>query len=483
MLAITLLGLAITQDVPPPAPREFRAAWVATVDNIDWPTKRDLTTEQARAELVKVLDTAKRIHLNALILQVRPAADALYASKLEPWSEYLTGQQGKPPSPYWDPLAFAVEEAHKRGLELHAWFNPYRAWHPSAKGKPSATHISQTTDLAKPYGTYLWLDPGEKRVQDHSIAVMLDVVKRYDLDGVHIDDYFYPYPVKDPADPEKKRDLPFPDQASFGRYVGAGGKLGLSDWRRANVDGFIKRLYEGIKKEKRWVKFGISPFGIFRPGVPKGIQAGIDQYDALYADARKWLVEGWCDYYTPQLYWPIAQTPQSYPVLLDWWVAQNPKKRNVWPGNFTSQVLTSANWPVDEILNQIDTTRKTTGTGGNVHFSMKALTNNSKGLADALLAGPYRRTALIPASPWLDKTPPKAPRVELNSGNLRIQGADDDLRFAAVYAKRGGEWSLDAVVGCSGTATWTPPVSTEAWAISLIDRTGNESPRTTITTD
>lgn len=484
---LALLSIAFMQsDLPPAAPREFRAAWVATVDNIDWPSKRTLTTDQAKREMVAILDAAQRVKLNALILQVRPAADALYESNLEPWSEYLTGQQGRAPSPYWDPLQFAVDEAHKRGLELHAWFNPYRAWHPSAKGQPAPTHISQTTKLAKTYGTYLWLDPGEKQVQDHSIEVMLDVVKRYDLDGIHIDDYFYPYPIKDPNDPEKKRNLPFPDGESYAKYRSAGGTLAIGDWRRANVDGFIHRLYTSIKVSKPWVKFGISPFGIYRPGVPEGIQAGIDQYDALYADARKWLVEGWCDYYTPQLYWPIAQKPQSYPVLLNWWKSQNVKKRNLWPGNFTSQVFTSADWPVQEIVDQIDLTRRALpGTGGNVHFSMKALVNNNKGLADALLAGPYREHALVPNSPWLDSEPPQQPSLRtLRTGNkrvLEIQTQDSDALFAAVYSKRDGKWSLDRLVGCDGQASTEFPHNATSVAVSIIDRCGNEGPRLAMT--
>lgn len=481
MLALTMLAL-VQPDLPPMAPREFRAAWVATVDNIDWPSKRDLTTAQAKAELAAILDTAQKVHLNALILQVRPAADALYASKLEPWSEYLTGQQGRAPSPLWDPLQFAVEEAHKRGLELHAWFNPYRAWHPSAKGKPAPSHISQTTDLAKSYGGYLWLDPGEKQVQDHSISVMLDVVKRYDLDGVHIDDYFYPYPVKDPDDPENKRYLPFPDGSSYAKYRAGGGTLALGDWRRANVDGFIHRLYTSIKEAKPWVKFGISPFGIYRPGVPAGIQAGIDQYDALYADARKWLVEGWCDYYTPQLYWPIDQKPQSYPVLLDWWKSQNVKGRNLWPGNFTSQVLTSAKWPVSEIVRQIEVTRRTLpNQGGNVHFSMKALTNPATGVAAALVTGPYRDLALVPASPWLDKKPPVAPDVRTARAGkarvLEIEAKDPDALFAAVYVKQNGRWSLSHVTGCGEKATTGYSAAATDIAVSIVDRCGNEGPR------
>src|SRR5688572_900104 len=259
MLPLLALSILAQRDEPPAAPREFRAIWIATVDNIDWPSKRTLTTDQARAELVKILDTADRLNVNALVFQVRPHADALYDSKIEPWSEYLTNEQGKAPNPYWDPLSFIVDEGHKRGIEIHAWFNPYRAWHPQAKSAPAPNFLGRTNPrLVKQYGKYQWMDPGEKEVQDRSLAVMLDVVKRYDVDGIHIDDYFYPYKsYANGAD--------FPDDSSWQRYVAGGGKLNRGDWRRANVDGFVRRVYTETKKAKRWVKFGISPFGIYRP--------------------------------------------------------------------------------------------------------------------------------------------------------------------------------------------------------------------------
>jgi uncharacterized lipoprotein YddW (UPF0748 family) len=320
----------------PPLPmprREFRGVWVATVSNIDWPSRRDLSVEQQKAELLDLLDRAQRLHLNAIILQVRPACDALYASDLEPWSEYLTGQMGKAPEPFYDPLAFAVAEAHRRGLELHAWFNPYRARHAAAAGTIAPGHISRTQpDLVKTYGKSLWLDPGEPSVQEHTIRVIMDVVRRYDIDGVHLDDYFYPYKERD----AQNQVLPFPDEPSWERYLQTGGKLGRSDWRRENVNTLVRRLYRQIKASKPWVKFGISPFGIWRPGFPSQIQ-GFDAYEELFADARKWLAEGWVDYFTPQLYWRIEQTAQSYPVLLNWWVQQNLQGRHLWPGNFASR--------------------------------------------------------------------------------------------------------------------------------------------------
>jgi uncharacterized lipoprotein YddW (UPF0748 family) len=469
---------------PPPLQREFRGVWVATVANIDWPTKPGLSTAQQQAELVKIFDTAASLNLNAIIFQVRPSADALYDSKFEPWSEYLTGRQGRAPQPGWDPLAFAVEEAHKRGMELHCWFNPYRSLHPAQKGPVADRHISRTHPrVVKSYGKYLWMDPGEPEVQQRSLDVMLDVVKRYDVDGIHIDDYFYPYKEKDSAG----NLIPFPDDASWQRYVASGGKLKRDDWRRKNVDDFIERLYKDIKKEKSWVKFGISPFGIYRPGVPEGIKAGVDQYADLYADALKWYREGWVDYYTPQLYWPIKQTPQSYPVLLDWWMDQNAKGRHLWPGNFTSKTNPAdGNWPSQELTDQISLTRKR-GAGGNVHFSMKAFTSNYGDVSNELRGGVYAEKALIPPSPWLDNKKPSAPKVDASESSDKswtvkwAPAGDQDARFYVVTPQVGGKWMKPTIT--SGremrirSESGTPP---QRIAVTVIDRVGNESPATVV---
>jgi len=404
------------QTITPPQPmREFRAAWVATVDNIDWPSKRGLPVEQQKSEIIAILDKAADLHLNAIILQVRPACDALYPSKLEPWSEYLTGEMGKAPSPFYDPLKLWIDEAHKRGMELHCWFNPYRAHHPSAKGPISSDHISKTKpSITKKYGSHLWLDPGEKDTQDHSIAVVMDVVNRYDCDAIHFDDYFYPYKEKD----SKGNTIDFPDDPSWRKYRQTGGSLNREDWRRENVNMFVERLYREIKAAKPWVKLGISPFGIWRPGYPAQVK-GFDQYSQLYADARKWLQEGWVDYWTPQLYWPIAQTPQSYPVLLQWWKEQNLKRRNLWPGNYTSRVGSGAEkgWRPEEIVYQVKTTRGIEGATGNVHFSMVTLMRN-QGLCDLLKRDVYGEQALIPSSSWLDSTLPDMPDIKPGSGSV-----------------------------------------------------------------
>ena len=398
----------------PEIPREFRGAWVATVDNIDWPSKRDLSTAQQQAELLKIIENAYALHLNALVFQIRPHGDALYPSKLEPWSEYLTGQQGRAPNPMWDPLEFAIKESHARGIELHCWFNPYRANHPSQKGPCCDTHICKTNpECVKSYDRYQWMDPGEKMVQQHSLDVILDVVKRYDVDGVHLDDYFYPYPIYDSS----KHKVDFPDGASWTKYVQGGGRLSRGDWRRKNCDDFIEDLYKGIKRIKKTVKFGISPFGIARPNVPAGIKAGVDQYNDLYADAQKWLENGWCDYYAPQLYWAINSPGQPYEQLLKYWIKENKMNRHVWAGLYTSRLdPKEGNYKTPEIISQIAISRKDQSSEGNIHFSYKALALNNQNIAGALEKGPYAHQAFIPESPWLGDKQPRSPRVVRQDG-------------------------------------------------------------------
>lgn len=340
LVILAVLGLAVTapvmraQDTSPPAiDREFRAIWVATVGNIDWPSKPGLSTWDQQRELLAILDRAVALKLNAIVFQIRPGADALYDSPYEPWSEFLTGRQGRAPEPPWDPLAFAVEQSHKRGLELHAWFNPYRAAY-SRDSLQARSHVSRTNpELVWQYDHFLWMDPGDSAVRQRSLRVVADVVKRYDIDGIHIDDYFYPYPTTDRAG--KKID--FPDSATYARYRKSGGKLSKDDWRRNNVDLFVEAMYKQVHAAKPWVQVGISPFGIWRPGNPPQIQ-GFDAYSEIYADSKKWLQNGWADYLAPQLYWPIAQTAQSFPVLYDWWTSQNTKGRHVFPGLATYRI-------------------------------------------------------------------------------------------------------------------------------------------------
>jgi uncharacterized lipoprotein YddW (UPF0748 family) len=462
----------------PELPREFRGAWIASVANIDWPSRQGLSVERQQAELRAMLDRAVALRLNAVILQVRPAADAFYASPYEPWSEYLTGVMGRAPDPYYDPLAFAVREAHERGLQLHAWFNPYRARHATGRAAASADHISRThPQLVRRYGSQLWMDPGERAVQDHTVRVILDVVRRYDIDGVHIDDYFYPYKERNPRGGGY---LEFPDAESYARYRARGGTLSRDDWRRDNVDRLIERLYAEIKAEKPHVKFGISPFGIWRPGHPQGIW-GLDAYRDIYADARKWLNNGWLDYFAPQLYWPVAQRGQEYPLLLEWWARENTHGRHLWPGNFTSRV-SEGRWPASEVVDQIRITREHPGATGNIHFSMRTLMR-TVAMIEQLETQAYTATALVPASPWLSSSLPARPVVRLDGDPQRgavtlvLEHTEPSARWWVVRARYGGEW-ITEVVPAAQRRHALPRLGSapEVVAVSVVDRLGIESP-------
>ncbi|PWU08200.1 MAG: hypothetical protein C5B50_30080 [Verrucomicrobia bacterium] len=461
--------------IQPPAPvREYRAAWVATVENIDWPSRRDLSTAQQKAELVTIMERAQHLKLNAVIFQVRPACDAMYESKIEPWSEFLTGTMGKAPDPFYDPLAFAIAEAHKRGLELHAWFNPYRARTAGVKTPASANHISNKHQkLVRHYGKQLWLDPGEKEVQDYSLSVVMDVVKRYDVDGVHFDDYFYPYKARDSDGGE----LDFPDDASWQRF-GAGGKLNRDDWRRENVNVFIERLYKSIKTAKPWVKFGISPFGIWKDGVPPQIK-GYDAYSKLYADSRKWLASGWLDYFAPQLYWAIDAQEQSFPVLLKWWCEQNQKGRHLMPGLDTTKtadtVRASRKWKPEEIVNQIRLTRQMPGADGHIHWNMTSLTHNPA-FDDALEEKVYSEPALIPASPWLGDARLASPKITSHTGpgsgiTFAWSLKEGKAWLWLVQSRSAGKWHTEILPAGQTSRVWDRALP-DVVAVTAVDRNG-----------
>lgn len=463
-------------QTPPSLEREYRGVWIATVANIDWPSKPGLPADVQRAELLAILDKAAELKFNVIVLQVRPACSVLYESKIEPWSEVLSGAMGKPPEPYYDPLAFAVEETHKRSMELHAWFNPYRARHPSEKSEIHPMHISKRhPELVKQYGRYLWLDPGAPEVVQHSLSVMLEVVKNYDVDGVHIDDYFYPYKERD----QKGNLTDFPDEPSWQRYRNAGGRLSREDWRRRNVDNFVEKVYREIKRTKRWVKFGISPFGLWRPGHPPQAR-GFDPYEELYADSRKWLHKGWCDYFVPQLYFKIDHPNLSFPLLLRWWVEQNTQKRHIVAGNFASKVAdgTSSAWSAQEIAEQIRLTRAERGASGNIHFSARAFMQNRGGIC-RLINELHAKPALVPNASWLSRSKPPAPAAEatrLADGSLRLtwqgRGKHPVATWAVAY-RLNGDWQLE-VLPAYNTA-YTLPVTTNVAFVSVVDRYGNQS--------
>ncbi|HEY1768988.1 MAG TPA: family 10 glycosylhydrolase [Chthoniobacterales bacterium] len=377
------LGLLLSPFRARGAEREFRGAWVATVYNLDWPSRPGLPTETQEAQLRAILDRAAALHLNAILLQVRPASDALYASDKEPWSEFLTGHAGVPPG--YDPLAFAIREAHARGIELHAWVNPFRAAI-SVNEKLPPNHIAKKhPEWVRRFSRQLWVDPGDPAARAYVIGVICDIVRRYDVDGVHLDDYFYPYPLK-------PGEATFPDAQTWARF-GIHSGLSRADWRRENINDFVRTLYRAVKAIKPDVRVGISPFGIWRPHVPPTIKAGIDAYAQLFADSRKWLANGWVDYLAPQLYWGIQPADQSFPVLLDWWRAQS-HGRPVWPGIATERIGTQR--PAREIIEQIEMSRRGTSSPGAIQWSMKALMRDQGGIDRLLKSGPYAEPAAPP---------------------------------------------------------------------------------------
>jgi uncharacterized lipoprotein YddW (UPF0748 family) len=426
--------------------REFRGAWIATYANIDWPSKPGLSVAEQKSELLRLMDKAVDLRLNALLLQVRAACDAIYPSSIEPWSVYLTGEMGKAPEPCYDPLKFAIEEAHKRGLELHAWFNPYRAglrtW-----TNISSKHISKThPSLVRSYGKFLWLDPSERAVQDYTVRVIVDVVRRYDIDGVHLDDYFYPYPEMN----RKGEPIEFPDDPAWKKYTSTGGKLSRADWRRENINNLIRRVSREIKAEKSWVTFGISPFGIWRPGFPQQIR-GFDAYEHLYADAPHWMQKNWVDYIAPQLYWPIDAPEQSYSALFDWWRGQN-KNLPVWPGGAVTRV---GKWPANEIVRQIEISRKSP-TPGYIHWNISSLAANPDKLQEKLIDKVYTGPALPPGNRSDGINPPPKPAVIM-------QNKGEENRII--------NWSVPAEKNVPLIAWWLLQTKTDGkWETEILPR-------------
>jgi uncharacterized lipoprotein YddW (UPF0748 family) len=479
--------------IPPPIVREFRAAWVTPLEAggiPDWPSRAGLSSEQQQAELRALLDRARDVGLNSVILHVRTAGDALYPSKEAPWSAFLSGRSGVAPKPAYDPLAFAVEEAHARGLQLHAWFNPFRAILPNIKSYAAPTHVTKVhASWIRTYGSQRWIDPGIPAARAAVLRAVMEVVDGYDVDGVHIDDYFYPYreqrTVKKKVGKKTVRvreDIPFPDDASWKTYGAGKGFATRADWRRANVDTFVEELYRSVKARKSWVAVGISPFGIWRSGTPEGV-TGLDAYGEIYADSRKWLREGWLDYLAPQLYWPIAGVQQRFVALDGWWRTQNPHNRHIWPGLFTSQTEVGRTpWPIAEIPAQITQLRdqrvQSPEQPGHIHFRLGALVGRTP-LGNDLRAIAYATTALVPAMPWLGNAPPASPIPKIENGALTIvRGDTSSVSWWAIQTLAAtGEWSTALKPATASTIALD---SLRDWrggriAITAIDRAGQAS--------
>jgi len=375
--------------------REFRGAWVATVKNIDWPSSCESSVEVQKKELVDLLNVLQDIGINAILFQVRAECDAFYDSKSEPWSNWLTGKQGRAPDPYFDPLEFITKEAHKRSMELHAWLNPFRAVADTAGYTPDSMHISNTRpDWIIKSGKYKFLNPGLEEVRQYTNSIVMDVVRRYEVDGIHFDDYFYPYTGM------TDEDLPV-----FKKYPR--GFNNIEDWRRDNVNLFVSAVYNSIKSIKPFIKFGISPFGIWKDGVPAGI-TGLSSYHKIYCDALYWLENEIVDYIAPQLYWKIGG-PQDYVKLSDWW-AENLNEKHMYAGHALYKMINRNNsWNADEIANQIRLNHNSSNIHGSVFFRSIDIVNNVKGIGDTLKTNVYKHKTLIPKMTWIDSIPPLFP--------------------------------------------------------------------------
>lgn len=396
-MAVFLLLLffcAANAGAQPSSTPEFRGVWIATVANIDWPP-RGATVEQQKAAFIRILDMHKRNGMNAIVMQVRPSGDAFYPSPYEPWSQWLTGVQGRAPSPFYDPMAFMIAETHKRGMEFHAWLNPYRAeFRIGQSSIASDNMLRKRPDWYVTYGTQKIFDPSNKEVQNFVIDVVRDIVRRYDVDGIHMDDYFYPYPVGGKQ---------FPDDFA---YTKSGTTLSRSDWRRANVDTLIKKLNSAIKETKPYVKFGISPFSVWRnlkdDTQGSDSKGGLTNFDDLYADILLWMRKGWIDYVTPQLYREIGDHLVAYEKMVDWWAAHS-FGRHVYIGHGIYRFYErNPNWKLtSQIPNQIKILRATPGIQGSVYFSSASFNNNPAGWNDSLRNNYYRIPVKTPDMPWL----------------------------------------------------------------------------------
>jgi uncharacterized lipoprotein YddW (UPF0748 family) len=387
-------SFSLFAQTKPPA-YEFRGVWIATVDNIDWPSKGMVNVDSQKAEYIRQLDMHQLNGMNAVIVQVRAAADAFYPSPYEPWSQWLTGTQGRPPSPWYDPLKFMIDEAHKRGMEFHAWCNPYRANYSITTSSIAPNHITRLhPEWFLTYGDAKYFNPANKQAQDFVLSVIRDIVSRYDIDAIHMDDYFYPYRI---AGKE------FPDEDSYKR---SGSNISKSDWRRSNVDSIIHKISLIIKKEKPYCKFGISPFSVWRnKDMDKDgsdSKSGVTNYDDLYANILLWLRKGWIDYVAPQLYLEIGNARIPYEKLLDWW-SKHAYGKHVYIGHgiYRSGENSKAWKNPNELPDQIKLLRKYANVQGSIYFSSTSFNNNPNGWNDSLQNNYYKSPALIPRMEWL----------------------------------------------------------------------------------
>lgn len=408
LLIFTAFYVPGKQDSPVPAPkREFRAIWIATAYNIDWPSRRGLSPEIQRQEYINILNRQQLNGMNAVVVQVRPAGDAIYPSPYDPWSEFISGAQGVPPSPYYDPLQFAIYETHQRGMEFHAWINPFRGISHVKFSSVSAGNIwHRHPEWFFQFGNTRYFNPGIPEVRHYVAKVVADIVRRYDIDGLHFDDYFYPYPTDGST---------IQDQVAYSRY--GKGFNNIQDWRRHNIDAFVREVSDSVRAIKPWVKLGISPWAIWREkrNDPEGADTwvGLASFDHLYADVRRWLREGWIDYVAPQCYYGMEHAPARYETLLSWW-QENRHGRHLYIGQAMYKVKEGqyAVWrDPEQIPGQLHANRRYEGVSGSIFFSANAFASNPLNIESRLRNEFYRTPALPPPMLWKDKTPPRGPEV------------------------------------------------------------------------
>lgn len=402
--ALLLLCAKLVAQTPERYPkREFRGAWIQTVNG----QFRGLSTEQFQATLIKQLNTLQEAGINAVIFQVRPEADAFYASQYEPWSRFLTGEQGRLPSPMWDPMQFMIDACHQRNMEFHAWINPYRV-KTSLKNPLAPTHLyNEHPEWFVTYGDQLFFDPALPESREHICKIVTDIVSRYDVDGIHMDDYFYPYP---------KPGVEFADAESFARY--GGGFSNKSDWRRSNVNLLIQKIHETVRELKPWVKFGISPFGIYRnqKSDPLGSATnGLQNYDDLYADVLLWVRKGWIDYNIPQIYWQIGHKAADYDTLIKWW-AKHAYNRPLFIGQSIPNTVQNAD-PENPAINQLPRKmalqRAYQTIQGSCQWYSTALVENMGSYKDALAKEYHRFPSLMPTFDFMGgKAPDKVRKLK-----------------------------------------------------------------------
>ena len=467
---------------------EMRGVWMTTLLNIDWPSSSELVTSEQKQEIISILDHHQSMGINVVFLQVRPAAETFYRSSFEPWSRWLTGIQGKEPRPYYDPLEFWVEQCHQRGMELHAWFNPFRAALSEDVTLLHPDHIVyRHPEWFVAYNGRVYFDPGIPEVRQYVRDVILEVVNRYQIDGIHFDDYFYPYRVDGQQ---------FSDQHTFEQY--GRGFVDTGEWRRDNISRFVKIVSDSIQSTKPWVRFGISPFGVWRNQMNddsgSATRAGHTSYDDLYADVLLWMRNGWIDYLAPQVYWHIGFDLADYQVLVDWW-SKHSYGRHIYIGQSAYKVRGDADLSAwqdpGEMPRHIRLNHQHPEIKGNIYFSSSSLRSNQLGLVDSLRSTYYKYPAMVPSmsyKPVAMLSAPQLYRISHGQKKLTLYWSGSDMqnveryqilyRYPGVRAGQGDPQNILALLP-PGTTTFedTPPKKGHyTYLISTVSKTNHESP-------